>query len=157
MSLMRAAILGTALLASTPALACETNAIDIKAQSGKFRFDIDVADDSAERAQGLMHVENMGQFEGMLFIYEKPLHAHFWMKNTLIPLDMLFADETGKITKIHENATPLSEESIDGGEDVLYVLEINGGLSSKFGIKEGAVMKHPAFDQDIAAWACADQ
>jgi len=154
MSLVRAVILGATLLAAAPTFACETDSIEIRAENGKFRFSIDVADDNDERAQGLMHVESMDPFKGMLFIYDKPLHAYFWMKNTLIPLDMLFADPTGKITHIHENATPLSEATIDGGENVLYVLEINGGLASKFGITEGAVMKHPAFDQSTAAWAC---
>ena len=149
--------LGVALagVLALPAFSCEDNAIEIKSEAGKFRFEIEIADDDAERAQGLMHVEEMGTLEGMLFIYDAPLHAYFWMKNTLIPLDMLFADETGTITHIHENAIPLSEATIDGGKDVLYVLEINGGLSSKFGIDVGATMKHPAFDQDKAAWACA--
>lgn len=136
------------------ALACEEGSIDIMADSGKFRFNISVADDELERAQGLMHVEKMEQFEGMLFIYEQPLHASFWMKNTLIPLDMLFADPTGTITHIHENAVPMSEDTIDGGKNVLYVLEINGGLASKFGIEVGAVLKHPAIDQTVAAWTC---
>jgi len=154
MSLLRALMVGVGALVALPAFACEQNSIEIKSDGGKFRFTIDVADDDLERAQGLMHVESMGQFKGMLFIYDQPLHATFWMKNTLIPLDMLFADKTGKITHIHENATPLSEATIDGGHDVLYVLEINGGLASKFGITEGAVMKHPEIDQSVAAWAC---
>lgn len=144
----------TALLASPSFAECIDTAIEIKSDGAKVRFSIDVADDELERAQGLMHVEQMGQFKGMLFIYDQPLHATFWMKNTLIPLDMLFADPSGTITRIHENATPLSEATIDGGENVLYVLEINGGLASKLGITEGAVMKHPAFDQGMAAWAC---
>ncbi len=138
-----------------PALACDPASVEIKSDAGKVRFSVDVADSELERANGLMHVEAMDTFKGMLFIYDRPLRAAFWMKNTLIPLDMLFADPTGTITKVHPNAVPLSEETIDGGENVLYVLEINGGMAERLGIKEGAVMQHPAFDQSIAAWACA--
>lgn len=138
-----------------PALACSPSYVEIKSDAGQIRFEVDVADDELERANGLMHVAEMAPFKGMLFIYEQPLRAAFWMKNTLIPLDMLFADPTGTITKVHPNAVPLSEETIDGGENVLYVLEINGGMAARLGIKEGAVMQHPAFDQNLAAWACA--
>ena len=152
----RLATLGLSALLAAPVFACEENAIEIKSDAGKFRFEIDIADDDLERAQGLMHVEEMATLKGMLFIYDAPLHARFWMKNTLIPLDMLFADETGRIMRIHENATPLSEDTIDGGQDILYVLEINGGLADQFGIEEGAVMKHPAIDQTQAAWACVE-
>lgn len=136
------------------ALACAPDVVELKGPSGKFRFNVDVADTFASRAQGLMHVEKMGRFQGMLFVYEAPHRASFWMKNTLIPLDMLFADETGVIRSIHENAEPMSEAVIDGGEDILVVLEINGGLARKFGITPGTVMRHPALDPAKAAWAC---
>ena len=76
------------------------------------------------------------------------------MKNTLIPLDMIFADATGTITHIHENAVPLDETNIDGGTGVFAVLEINGGLSDAIGISVGDTMKHPSFDPEIAAWPC---
>lgn len=148
----------TALLmfASPVAFACETSSIEVKSESGKFRFAIDVADDNEERMQGLMHVEHMDRFKGMLFIYPDPLEATFWMKNTLIPLDMLFADPTGTVTTIHENATPLSEATIYGGKNILYVLEINGGMASQLGITEGSVLRHPAIDPEIAAWSCPE-
>jgi uncharacterized membrane protein (UPF0127 family) len=64
---------------------------------------------------------------------------------------MLFADPTGRITRIHENAVPLDETSIDGGEGVQFVLEINGGLAARLGIEEGDVMQHPAFGEVAAA------
>ena len=138
-----------------PVLACERGVIDLRSETGKARFKIEIADDDAERARGLMHVENMPRFEGMLFIYDAPLHAFFWMKNTLIPLDMLFINERGVVTTLHENATPLSEDTINGGQDVLAVLEINGGLARKLGLGVGTVVRHPAFAQDTAAWPCA--
>jgi uncharacterized membrane protein (UPF0127 family) len=73
------------------------------------------------------------------------------MRNTLIPLDMLFADPTGRITRIHPKAVPLDETTIDGGEGVQYVLEINGGLATRLGIAEGDVMQHPMFGPEAAA------
>ncbi len=97
-----------------------------------------------------MFVESMPTMTGMLFIYESPQIASFWMRNTLIPLDMLFADPSGRITHIHENAVPLDETSILGGDNVLYVLEINGGIARRLGIDVGDVMQHPAFGPDAA-------
>lgn len=145
------------LLASfvaSSALACEPGVIDLRSDSGKARFKIEIADDDSERAQGLMHVESMPRFEGMLFIYERPLHAFFWMKNTLIPLDMLFIDPSGVVTHIHENATPLSLDTIDGGENVLAVLEINGGLARSLGLGVGTEVRHPAFAASQPVWPC---
>ncbi len=88
----------------------------------------------------------------MLFVYEAPKRAQFWMKNTLIPLDMIFADSTGRVTRVHSDAVPQDETVIDGGEGVQYVLEINGGLAARLGIAPGALMRHPAIAG--AAWAC---
>lgn len=74
------------------------------------------------------------------------------MRNTLIPLDMIFADETGVVTHVHENAIPLDETTIDGGEGVKFVLEINGGLAGRFGIAPGTVLRHPLIES--AVWPC---
>ncbi len=78
------------------------------------------------------------------------------MKNTLIPLDMIFIDATGTVTRIHENAVPLDTTGIDGGTGVVAVLEVNGGLASALGITEGSEVRHPSFDSRAAAWPCAD-
>ncbi len=118
------------------------------------RFTVEVADDNAERRQGLMFRESMPASAGMLFVYDNPRHASFWMDNTLIPLDMVFADETGTVTRIHENAVPRDQTTIDGGQGVQFVLEINGGLARRLGIAEGAVLRHPAIDPAIAAFPC---
>ncbi len=99
-----------------------------------------------------MNRESLASGAGMLFVYERPQRAVFWMKNTLIPLDMIFADETGTVTRVHENAIPHDETGIDGGEGVKYVLEINGGLSGRFGIEPGSELRHPSIED--AAWAC---
>ena len=76
------------------------------------------------------------------------------MKNTLISLDMIFADATGTVQKVHENAEPLSERLINGGRDIQYVLEVNGGVSARFGIGPGDILRHPGIAQDAAAWPC---
>lgn len=125
--------------------------------AGIVRFNVELADDPAERSRGLMFRESMPKSAGMLFLYERPQRAVFWMKNTLIPLDMIFADETGLVTAVHANAIPHDETGIDGGEGVLAVLEINGGLAEKLGIVPGSVLRHPGLEQTTAAWPCAAQ
>lgn len=98
----------------------------------------------------------MPRLSGMLFIYERPTRASFWMRNTLIPLDMLFIDPDGRVAHIHENAIPLDETAIPGGDGRLAVLEINGGLSSQLGLEVGSIIRHPQMPQDIAIWPCTD-
>ncbi|MFM7445829.1 MAG: DUF192 domain-containing protein, partial [Tabrizicola sp.] len=115
-----------------------------------------VADEAEERSRGLMFREAMPLNEGMLFVYDAPRRVGFWMKNTLIPLDMVFADASGTVTRVHPNAVPGDLTPIDGGEGVQYVLEINGGLAAKLGIAPGAVMRHPAIAADGAVWPCAE-
>ena len=134
--------------------ACRDTAVDIRGGFGEARFTIDLADDPGERAQGLMNVPEMPVGRGMLFLYERPQRATFWMRNTLIPLDMIFADTSGTITHIHENAIPLDETTIDGGEGVIAVLEINGGLAGQIGISVGDTLRHPGLDPSLAAWPC---
>lgn len=134
--------------ATTAVAACSDNVVKVVGDFGQANFKVDLADDEQERARGLMFVENMPTMKGMLFVYEQPRRATFWMRNTLIPLDMLFISPEGAITRIHENAIPLDETAIDGGEGVLAVLEINGGLAERLGITAGAMIQHPAFGPD---------
>lgn len=153
--MIRAATFTLGLLAASAAsAACTETAVELRGDFGTARFNVEIADDPAERAQGLMNRPSMPASSGMLFLYEAPQRAGFWMKNTLIPLDMIFLDETGTVTRVHENAVPLDETTIDGGDGVLAVLEINGGLASAIGIGEGDQLRHPALDQSIAAWPC---
>ncbi len=133
--------------------ACADDKVTVRGDFGQAHFTVDLADDADRRAQGLMFVEEMPTLKGMLFIYEAPRNATFWMRNTLIPLDMIFTDQTGVITHIHENAIPLDETTINGGDDVLAVLEINGGLSARLGIEVGDALQHPAFGA-IAVLPC---
>ncbi len=152
-------MLAAALAAVLPGLAraqdCDPARLDLRGPFGQAQFHIELADDTAERARGLMFRDRMASGAGMLFVYEAPQHAAFWMKNTLIPLDMIFADAQGVVTRVHENAVPQDETPIDGGDGVQFVLEINGGLARRLGIAAGAQMRHPA----IAApqWPCTAQ
>ena len=134
--------------------ACAPDVVELRGPAGQQRFTVEVADDGAERAQGLMFRESMPSSAGMLFVYEEPQSVSFWMKNTLIPLDMIFADETGRVTRVHSNAIPGDTTPIQGGEGVRFVLEINGGLAARMGIAEGSELRHPAIGQDTAAWPC---
>jgi len=135
---------------------CSETHVLIRGAFGEARFRVDVADDPQERAQGLMHVASMPRSVGMLFVYERPQTASFWMKNTLIPLDMIFTDRSGTITHIHQNAVPHDETPIPGGSEVYGVLEINGGLSEMFGIQVGDSLLHEAFLDDAARINCKE-
>ena len=142
--------LGAALWAGAAVARCSEDRVTVIGEFGRASFSVAVADDDMERSRGLMFVEEMPTMAGMLFVYESPRRASFWMRNTLIPLDMLFADETGRITHIHENAIPLDETPISGGDGVQFVLEVNGGLSARLGIAVGDAMQHPAIGANAA-------
>ena len=98
---------------------------------------IQIADNDDERAEGLMWRKFMPEDDGMLFIFDDEEPQTFWMKNTYIPLDMVFADKSGNIVSIYPEAAPLSEASIPSGEPAKYVVEVNGGFCARFGIGVG--------------------
>lgn len=142
-------------MALTPVVACPTDRVTITGGFGIAAFNVDVAADEETRARGLMHVESMPLSKGMLFVYQRPQRMSFWMRNTLIELDMLFLDGSGVIRHIHHRAQPLDETPISGGEDLLLgVLEINGGLANRLGIQTGDVLRHPAFASVSDPWTC---
>ena len=143
-----------ASLAGAASAACSENTVTLRGDWGQARFSVEVADDDAERAQGLMFRKSMASSAGMLFVYSRPQAMRFWMRNTLIPLDMLFIDSRGIVKHIHENAVPLDETMIYGGENLLSVLEINSGLARRMGIKTGSELRHPAFAAHNPAWPC---
>lgn len=142
------------LFALPVAAKCSDATVWLRGEFGSARFNVEIADTNRERAIGLMNRPSMPTSEGMLFIYPRPQPLSFWMRNTLISLDLLFVDPTGVVTKIHHDAIPLDETPIPGGEGLTHVLEINGGLARMLGIQEGAELRHPSFDQDIAVWPC---
>jgi uncharacterized membrane protein (UPF0127 family) len=92
----------------------------------------------------------------MLFVYDAPGQPSFWMKNTLIPLDMLFIAPDGVVQHVHPMAVPGDLTLISGGDGVLGVLEVKGGMAAAIGIGAGAEVRHPAFDPEIAAWPCGE-
>jgi len=136
--------------------ACTPGSLDLRWLGGQAHFTVEVAADQAAREKGLMFREHMASSAGMIFAYDAPTHARFWMKNTLIPLDMIFADETGRVTVVHSDAVPQDLTPIDGGEGVMYVIEINGGLAKRIGIAAGAEMRFDLIDPSKALWSCAD-
>lgn len=144
----------TAFALSLFAETCAPDAVFVKGDWGQARFSVEIADDEAERAQGLMHRTEMARSAGMLFVYPQPQAMSFWMRNTLIELDMIFVDARGVVRHIHHRAQPLDETPILGGRDLTHVLEVNGGVAELFGINIGSVLRHPSFAQDDAAWPC---
>ncbi|HEY0446228.1 MAG TPA: DUF192 domain-containing protein [Allosphingosinicella sp.] len=118
--------------------ALEVVPLEIRSASGRsHRFSVEVARTPDEQAQGLMFRERLGPGQGMLFPFPSPRPAGFWMKNTLIPLDMIFIRADGSIARIAQNTVPHSLETVTSGEPVAAVLEIAGGRSAELGISEG--------------------
>lgn len=121
---------------------------------------VEIADEPEERALGLMNRESLAPMSGMLFIYESPRPASFWMKNTLIPLDMIFMDAAGTVRHIHPSAVPLDLTPVPGNvpgdpePDRLMILEIAGGEAERLGIQEGMGMAFPGLDQAKATEPC---
>lgn len=102
------------------------------------RFIVEVARTPDQQAQGLMNRQSLAPDRGMIFPYNPPEMASFWMKNTLIPLDMLFIRADGTIARIEANTVPLSLDPVPAGEPVGAVLELAGGRSAELGIVAGA-------------------
>ena len=109
----------------------------------KHRFTVEVARTEAQQAQGLMNRESLAPDRGMIFPYDPPVAASFWMKNTLIPLDMIFIRSDGTVARIEANTAPLSLEPVAAGEVVGAVLELAGGRSAELGITPGARVEWP--------------
>lgn len=151
---LRAIVLFLASLATTSAFAAETDrlaafpraTLEIASPGGRIhKFNIWVAADDRRRMQGLMHVADMPDDAGMLFIFRAPGPISMWMKNTVMSLDMLFIGADGRIGRIAANTKPFSLDTIPSGFDALGVLELKAGTASRLGIEPGAVVIHPAF------------
>ena len=143
MKIARKFVLGSAIAAVAVVAAAylavaggTTNATLVTA-SGSHDLNIEIAANEEERRVGLMNRSSMPADHGMLFVFDKTQPVAFWMKNTLIPLDMLFIDESGTVKSIKTNATPLSLTPIPSGEPVRYVLELNGGAAARYDAKIG--------------------
>jgi uncharacterized membrane protein (UPF0127 family) len=122
-----------------------TSALTIVSAAGPHRFTVEVAETPAQMEQGLMFRRTMAPDAGMLFDYKTPTVATMWMRNTLIPLDMLFVDAQGRIVNIHERAVPQSLDVIAAASPVRAVIELNGGTAARLRIAPGDRVQHPIF------------
>jgi uncharacterized membrane protein (UPF0127 family) len=144
--LAAAALLGLAVLgASAEPATFKTSTLTIDTAGGAQHFTIELALTEPEQEQGLMYRRSLAPDAGMLFIFSKTKTAVFWMKNTYIPLDMLFIAGDGHVADIHERAIPLSEALIASKTPVRAVLELNGGTVARLGIKRGDVVHYETF------------
>ncbi len=112
--------------------------------AGPVSFVVELADDDAERTRGLMFREELAPNAGMLFDFKREQHVSFWMRNTVIPLDMFFIKSDGRIVKIAKRTVPYSERGIPSSEPVRFVLETNAGVADRYGIEPGDTVRHPA-------------
>jgi len=120
--------------------------LDIVAASGRVsRFNVEVMRTDADRARGLMFRTSLPQDDGMLFDFERDQMVSMWMKNTLIPLDMVFVLADGRIHRIESNTEPQSEKIVSSGVPVRAVLELNAGVAARLGLKPGDRLVHPLF------------
>ena len=130
--------------------ACSDSVATVATDTAKVRFQVELAITAQDKAQGLMHRETLPDRAGMLFIYPNPQPVSFWMRNTLIPLDMIFIDDQGRVARVHHNAVPLDETPIYGGDAIKAVLEINAGLAKKYGISDTSMVVHPLISPKLA-------
>lgn len=131
--------------AQNPNVKFDKSELTIESGAKRHHFFVEMADNDDRRMLGLMHRRQMAADAGMLFDFKRDAPVAMWMRNTLIPLDMLFADHGGIVRHIHERAVPLSEAIISSDGAIRAVLEVNGGTVSRLGLKVGDRMIHPMF------------
>jgi hypothetical protein len=123
----------------------EQSTLSIVTDKGTLSFTVELAISPTQQSQGLMYRRSMAPDAGMLFVYSRPQPTSFWMKNTFIPLDMIFIGADGKIVNIKQRTVPQSLAPVRSKGDVLAVLDLNGGTSSRLGIKAGDTVRHETF------------
>ena len=143
--LLAATVFLLVLLASNAVRAADDTMLEIVTQSGVHVFSVEMAKTDEERQKGLMFRKELPEGTGMLFDFKPDQNVSMWMRNTLIPLDMLFINGDGTIRRIAENTEPLSERTIPSGGPVRGVFEVIGGTAKKLGIKAGDKVAHPLF------------
>ena len=142
-----------AVLGFASAVAAENDApepLTIETGAGDHTVMVEIADTPEERGVGLMHRTELAPDRGMLFDFRATRQVTMWMKNTLIPLDMFFAESSGRIVTIAERTAPLSENRIRSGQPVRFVLEMASGSAERLGIVTGDSLSHPLFDAAAA-------
>ena len=132
-----------ALLAEAVAFAASAGTIVLKTKSGDHSFDIEVMTTDQDRARGLMYRRSLPEKSGMLFLYDRAQPATMWMKNTFIPLDMVFIAPGGTVHRIEKNAEPFSTAVISSEGDIIAVLELNAGEADRIGLKRGDPVVYP--------------
>jgi len=131
------------MLVAAPLAACsDEGKLVLHTATGNYPFNVEVVDTDATRAQGLMYRQELADDAGMLFDFKQEQRVSFWMRNTFIPLDMIFVDAKGVVKNIHVNARPHDPTGIPSDGPVQYVLEIPGGRSVAIGLKPGDTMDH---------------
>lgn len=133
------------VLAGAAAQAADESMLEIVTKDGVHVFTVEMARSDEERQKGLMFRKELPEGKGMLFDFKPDQDVSMWMRNTYIPLDMLFINSDGTIRRIAENTEPLSEKTIPSGGPVRGVLEVIGGTANKLGIKAGDKVAHPLF------------
>jgi uncharacterized protein len=125
--------------------AADLQSLEIVSQSGVHVFSVELATTDEERERGLMFRKDLPDGHGMLFDFETDRNVAMWMKNTLIPLDMIFIRSDGRIANIAESTEPMSTRIIPSQGSVRAVLEVAGGTTKRLGIKVGDRVAHPMF------------
>ena len=136
---------GAVLRASQAVAAPGLETVEIVSSRGRARFQVEIAATPAEQARGLMFRKSLAPDRGMLFIYKRPQPVAYWMKNTLIPLDIIYIQPGGRILSIVRNARPHDETPLPSGGPVLGVLEIAGGRAAQLGVLPGDRVLHRIF------------
>jgi uncharacterized protein len=137
--------LATCLVMVSWVSATELRSLEIVSQSGVHVFSVELATTDEERERGLMFRKELPDGRGMLFDFETDRNVAMWMKNTLIPLDMIFIRGDGRIANIAENTEPMSTRIIPSRGAVRAVLEVAGGTAKRLGIAVGDRVAHPMF------------
>ncbi len=125
--------------------AVQTEVVTIETEGGPVRINAEIADDEQERNRGLMFRQSLGDNEGMLFHFQEPEMASFWMRNTIVSLDIIFIGVDGRILNIADHTTPYSEDSIPADGLTRGVLEIRAGRAEELGIRPGDRVRHRIF------------
>ena len=141
-------VVSLVLAGMAAAQSLETGTLSIETDEGAHEFSIEIADEPEEISFGLMERESLGEDAGMLFDFGNPREPAMYMKNTLIPLDMLFITSDGTIQMVARNTVPGSLRTISPGMPVKGVLEINGGRAAALGIEPGDKVTHPIFQSN---------
>jgi uncharacterized protein len=128
--------------------AVEMEQVIIDTPTGPVSFRVEIADDEAERNRGLMFRESLADDAGMLFHFQEPEYASFWMRNTMISLDIIFIGVDGRILNIADHTTPYSEAGVPAAGLTRGVLEIRAGRAEELGIRPGALVRHRIFATD---------